>query len=361
MTRSQARRLNTGFRIEHDALPEGPPPVPDIALPPSDTCVSSTSTLPNPSAQPVAPAPSTATRPQTRLPFRTCPDVFGRYRVYHSQPVRIPDTDASMAHVLPISGAPLKNHIPRPISDVISPCPNISVFYVLRYHWLSGNSKSLKDREYLCNQVLLQPDFNPHDLIGVNLNNIDSKLAEAARSWDPNCPPAEGWRNIPIKLRVPPPRVTRSRSARSRANDTTPNAHICISGFRARSLVDTMKKTFSSNNISTFHYEPFEHRFKPPGTSGPAQTLSGEMYTSPAMLRAHREVQSLDIECDLPRCVAGFMFASDGMQYAMFSHVKGWPILASFGNESKYERCKPTSNTCHAVAHIPTVSFSLQL
>ncbi|KAG9086349.1 hypothetical protein FS749_003695 [Ceratobasidium sp. UAMH 11750] len=73
------------------------------------------------------------------------------------------------------------------------------------------------------------------------------------------------------------------------------------------------------------------------------------------MIKAHREVQSLNIDCNLPRCVAGFMFASDGMQFAQFSHVKGWPILCSFGNVSKYERCKPTSNTCYPVAHIPTL------
>ncbi|KAG9097673.1 hypothetical protein FRC06_007313 [Ceratobasidium sp. 370] len=116
-----------------------------------------------------------------------------------------------------------------------------------------------------------------------------------------------------------------------------------------------MKKTFSANDVDNFHYEPYQHKWKPPGSSGPTQTLSGEMYTSPAMIKAHREVQSLNIDCDLPRCVAAFMFASDGMQFAQFSHVKGWPILCSFGNVSKYERCKPTSNTCYPVAHIPTL------
>ncbi|KAG8729295.1 hypothetical protein FRC10_004102 [Ceratobasidium sp. 414] len=109
--------------------------------------------------------------------------------------------------------------------------------------------------------------------------------------------------------------------------------YIGVSGYRARSLTDLMKKTFSSNDLNEdFHYVPFEHCWKPPGTSGPAQKLMGEMYTSPVMIKAHREVQNLNIDCDLPRCVAGFMFASDGMQFAQFSHVKGWPILCSFGN-----------------------------
>ncbi|KAG9085486.1 hypothetical protein FS749_004383 [Ceratobasidium sp. UAMH 11750] len=117
--------------------------------------------------------------------------------------------------------------------------------------------------------------------------------------------------------------------------------------------MDLMKKTFSVNDVKNFHYEPHQLKWKPPGSLGPAQSLSGEMYTSPAMIKVHWEVQKLNIDCDLPRCVAAFMFASDGMQFAQFSHVKGWPILCSFGNVSKYERCKLTSNTCHPVAHIP--------
>ncbi|KAG8700007.1 hypothetical protein FRC08_004982 [Ceratobasidium sp. 394] len=264
----------------------------------------------------------------------------------------------SMAHALPATELPNPSRCLRPLSDIIAPCPNISVFYVLRYHWLSGNNKSLDDRDYLCNEVLLQPDFNPRDLIGVNLRDIDSKLAEAAKSWDPNCPPAEGWKNVPLRLQVPPPRITRAQAARSQHPPA--KNYITISGYRARSLVDMMTKAFATNNPTTFHYDPFEHRWNPPGSSGPAQTLSGEMYTSPVMRRAHHEVQDLDLDCTLPRCVAGFMFASDGMQFAQFSHVKGWPILCSFGNESKYERCKPTSNTCFQVAHIPTLPDEVQ-
>ncbi|KAG9087929.1 hypothetical protein FRC06_002302 [Ceratobasidium sp. 370] len=350
VTRAQRRRLDTEFQLERDALPESPAPLP----PPTTSNGSSTS-----AHQPANNA-QTAGQPHVRNPFRTDPDIFGRYRVYYSRPPTIPDADAPMAHMLPSSNTPHTMRSLRPISDIIAPCPNISVFYVLRYHWLSGNSKSLNDREYLCNEVLLQPDFNPRDLTGINLNKIDSELAAAAKTWDPACPPAEGWKNIPLRLRIPPPRPTQTRAATARPA-TQPGDPIwsddCIkiSGYRARGLTDLMKKTFAKNDTESFHYEPFEHRWNPPGSSGRAQTLSGEMYTSPAMIKAHREVQSLDIDCDLPRCVAGFMFASDGMQFASFSHVKGWPILCSFSNMSKYERCKPTSNAYHPVAHIPTL------
>ncbi|KAG9089394.1 hypothetical protein FRC06_001569 [Ceratobasidium sp. 370] len=355
LTRAQARRLNTGFRVENDALPEAPMPLDPLPPPPNATMTPTPQTKRHTQTNARA---QNRRHPQSRLPFRTEPDTFGRYRVYQSRPQTIPDAEMPMAHALPATELPNPSRCPRPLSDIIAPCPNISVFYVLRYHWLNGNNKSLDDRDYLCNEVLLQPDFNPRDLIGVNLREVDSQLAEAAKSWDPNCPPAQGWKNVPLRLRVPPPRITQAQSAHSR--NLPVETYVTISGYRARSLVDVMTKTFATNNPTTFHYEPFEHRWKPPGSSRPGQTLSGEMYTSPAMRRAHREVQDLDIECTLPRCVAGFMFASDGMQFAQFSHVKGWPILCSFGNESKYERCKPTSNTCFQVAHIPTLPDEVQ-
>ncbi|QRV91939.1 hypothetical protein RhiJN_19957 [Ceratobasidium sp. AG-Ba] len=334
VTRAQARRLNSGFRVDHDVLPQAP--VPLEALPsPLDP---STSLLIQPNAS-----------SRTRHPYRTEPDIFGRYRVYSTRPQTIPDADAPMAHAPPIASVPSRPKACRSIEDIIAPCPNISVFYVLRYHWLSGNTISDDTHEYLCNEVILQPDFNPRDLMGVDMKSIDNKLAEAEMIWDPNRPLATGWKNVPLRLKVPPPRVTRTTQRPVVDN------YIDISGYRARSLVDIMIKAFTRNNTSTFHYEPFEHRWKPTGSPGPAQTLFGEMYTSPAMLRAHREVQDLKIDCTLPRCVGAFMFASDGMQFAQFSHVKGWPILCWFGNESKYERCKPTSNTCFQAAHIPTL------
>ncbi|KAG8733627.1 hypothetical protein FRC10_012232 [Ceratobasidium sp. 414] len=179
VTRAQACRLDVAFRVEHDALPEAPPP-----LPPPPT--SNTST--RPTRQPATTAQAAG---RSRDPYHTTPDIFGCYQVYSSQPLAIPSGNAPMAHILPAPNSSHAPHSPWPISDIIAPCPNISVFYVLRYHWLSGNSKSIANCEYLCNEVLLQPNFNPRNLIGINLSNIDSQLAAAARNWDPACPPAE--------------------------------------------------------------------------------------------------------------------------------------------------------------------------
>lgn len=212
--------------------------------------------------------------------------------------------------------------------------------------------KSQNSRTLLCKDVLLQPDFNPRDLVGINFNALDKKLEDIAKTWDPVCPLSEGWRSVDIQLQIPPPHPTQLQSMI--------NHHVKIPGLRCQRLVDIMRRAFSINDVPTFHYEPFEAYWIPPGSpSGAAQRLSDEMYSAPTMIQAHQEVQKLkisDSECTLPRCVAAFMLSSDALQFGSFCNVKGWPIYAYFGNESKYERCKPSSNTCFVIAHVPVVS-----
>ncbi|KAG9091927.1 hypothetical protein FRC06_000322 [Ceratobasidium sp. 370] len=209
---------------------------------------------------------------------------------------------------------------------------------------------------FISNATIGWPDFNPDDIVGVNFRALDDQLAEAAKTWDPNYPASAGWKNTTLKVQIPPlPRT---------ASSSDPVFYE-VTGFRERGLIDQMKRHFSHNDPATFHYEPFESYWTPPNAP-PASTpieIRDEVYSSPVMMRYHREVQALKIDdpaCDLPRCVAAFMFASDGLQFGNFCHTKGWPIFASFGNVSKYERCKPLSNTVFEVAHIPTLPDAIE-
>jgi hypothetical protein len=77
------------------------------------------------------------------------------------------------------------------------------------------------------------------------------------------------------------------------------------------------------------------------------------------MLEAHKDVQRLKISdqnCTLPRVVAAIMFGSDALQLGAFSTKKAWMLYMWMGNQSKYERCKPSSGSCFDLAHIPSVS-----
>ncbi|KAG9082741.1 hypothetical protein FS749_006609 [Ceratobasidium sp. UAMH 11750] len=330
LTRSRVHHLNTAFREQHDAIPDGPPPLLPLPEPVQGTSRNVTHTR------------------RRRLPFATESDLFGRHRVYNTRPPSIPDASPSD------STSQIPNRVPTTstsVHDIIAPCPNLSAFYIQRHHWLGGQTKSLDDRDSLCNNVILQPDFNPDDIIGVNFRALDDQLAEAAKTWDPDYPPSAGWRNTTLKVQIPPPPST--------ASSSDPIFYE-VTGFRERGLIDQMRRHFSHNEPTTFHYEPFEAYWTPPDAP-PGTTpieIRDEIYSSPAMMRYHREVQALKIDdsaCELPRCVAAFMFSSDGLQFGNFCHAKGWPIFGSFGNVSKYERCKPLSNTVFEVAHIPTL------
>ncbi|QRW12580.1 colossin-A [Ceratobasidium sp. AG-Ba] len=139
---------------------------------------------------------------------------------------------------------------------------------------------------------------------------------------------------------------------------------LSVSGLHSRTILDGIRRGFTRNKKQYFHYEPFESRWIPPGSAGSsAQTISDEMYTSPAMLDAHKEVQRLEIadsSCRLPRVVAAVMLGSDGLQLGAFSTKKAWVLYMWLGNLSKYERCKPNSGSCFELAHIPSLPDAIK-
>lgn len=86
----------------------------------------------------------------------------------------------------------------------------------------------------------------------------------------------------------------------------------------------------------------------------------GEMYTSEAMLEADAEIQSLvlDEHAELPHVVVPVMLYTDSTYVAQFGDASLWPGYVSIGNQSKYDRVKPSIFSSHHVAYFPLVSFS---
>ncbi|KAJ1299373.1 hypothetical protein OPQ81_011048 [Rhizoctonia solani] len=312
---------------------------------------------PLPTFHPPPPAPAAA----TRKTFCTQNDTFGRYRVYSGQPTTIPDVEAPMSVILPKHPSDCTALLVRSVKEIIYPCPNISTFYVQAHHWLRGNTKSLNDRERLCDEVLARPDFNPRDVVGYSFKTLDKQLCESAKTRNTFCPPSEGWSSVSLSLEIPP--IHQTAAMLKRRTTPLPKQYLAVPGLRSRKLTDIVYQAFSKNNPKTFHYEPYTEYYEPPGRPGARIRIFGEIYSSPSMLKAHQEVQRLkiaDTECQYPHCVAYMMCGSDGLQFGAFCHVTGHPIYVFFGNESKYERCKPTSNTCYHVAHIPPLPDSVQ-
>lgn len=157
-------------------------------------------------------ARSVARRNIRFVPFKTSVDSFGRYRVYSSKPLTIPDINCKFSDFSDYSLSPeTADDIPTNISlrNAIAPRPNISVFYFLYWFWKRSN-KSIANCEELRSNVILHPDINPHELAGINLKAIDKKLVLAARSTQVGgiggpqvFATLDGWTKRSVSVQVP--------------------------------------------------------------------------------------------------------------------------------------------------------------
>ncbi|KAG9080230.1 hypothetical protein FRC06_006914, partial [Ceratobasidium sp. 370] len=314
-TRSHTRHLLKTYRDLYDALPEAPPP------------------LPTPSTVPTVSLPTARARFHFSN-FEMLVDSFGRFHTYLSKPLTIPDSNATLEDFTDLDlalDAATDTPPSTSIQNAIAPCPNLSTYYLLRWFW--KRSKNLiTSREELVNEVLLQQQLNPSDLAGVDLRAIDKSLASAAShalQGAEQFSTADGWRARSVPVQVPV-----SQKASSQHSGTS--HRVMVSGLHSRAILQGIRKGFSQNNRTQFHYEPFHLSWIPPGEpKSKAQMPMGEIYNSLAMLDAHKEIQKLKIsdeKCTLPRVVAAIMFGSDATQLGAFSTKKAWMMYMWLGN-----------------------------
>ncbi|RDB16269.1 hypothetical protein Hypma_003008 [Hypsizygus marmoreus] len=128
-----------------------------------------------------------------------------------------------------------------------------------------------------------------------------------------------------------------------------------LSDFYHRSLVSIIEDKLRRSH-NNFHYEPFDLLWHSPSAAEPIQ-LYGECYTSSSFKDAHQELQRSPREpgCNLPRVVVALMFWSDATLLTNFGNAKLWPLYMCFGNESKYQRCKPSCNLFEHVAYFECI------
>ncbi|KAG8731010.1 hypothetical protein FRC10_002121, partial [Ceratobasidium sp. 414] len=267
-THSRTRHILENYHDVCDALPEVPP-------------------LPAPPTVPTASLPTTRTQFHFSN-FETPVDSFGRFRTYVSKPLTITDGSATLEDFTDFElafDAATNTPPSTSIHDAITPCPNLSTYYLLRWFW-KRSKNSVASREELVNDVLLQRQFNPSDLAGVDLRAINKALAATeshAPQGDDMFPKATGWRVKSVPVEVPVSQKTSSQHSGTSHRVTVPGLH-------SRTILQGICKGFTQNNPTQFHYEPFHLSWIPPGSpKSNAQTLMGEIYNSPAMIDAHKE------------------------------------------------------------------------
>lgn len=307
--------------------------------------------------------------PPPHQPLRSAVDRFGLSRLYPIPPSSIPDSTHlrfEEGTLLAIAPTPPKR---RRLWDILKPYPNLTSFLFDHQFWTSSGSKSRNDRNTL-RDVIVREDFHTSDLKGVNFESIEKNLRQAGGS---------GWRETPLTIHVPKgvkltkaakraatteqSRLKRGEPSTATLKRPVPGAPITIHDFQHRRICDIIRETFASDpGAGSFHYHPYELKWRPPGSDS-EERVYGELYTSQAWLEEDKKVQSLTLDPavtdqEIPRAIAAIMLASDATGLGQFALSRAWPIYIYFGNQSKYDRVKPTQHATHHLAYLPSVSHS---
>ncbi|KAG2742745.1 hypothetical protein P692DRAFT_20879278 [Suillus brevipes Sb2] len=234
------------------------------------------------------------------------------------------------------------------------PYPNRSSFQLGDWYWNQGVQKSQGDFTTLLD-ILSDETFKTADVTSTQWKKINCQLGaneyddKDVDEWEDE---DAGWKKSSISIDVP----------FSRTSDTPGPQSYQAANLYHRSLVPVIReKLTNARDNKLFHYEPYQLCWNPPHLDGEVP-IYGDMYTSPAFLEAHTQLQDLPGEpgCDLPRVVVGLMFWSDATQLTTFGNAKLWPTYMYFANESKYRRCKPSCNLSNHVAYFETLPESFK-
>lgn len=344
----RSRVLPTRFR---DVLPE-----PSPALPPTlvDHFVNADSR--NSTSSSSLPAEK-STRPlvqrigsRLRRVFRSPRNVFGLSRQYcgHEPPSHDPEESISLSDLCSSShSVPAKlTTTSLPTSQSFDPYPNKNSSLLGNWYWNGGAQKSQESFKELL-KIVGDPDFRPADVRDTKWASINTTLGQNKfddEEWEDE---DAGWNRTSVNISAP---------FHQKAVNPGPKNYV-VADFYHRSLVEVIREKLANPaDHRQFHYEPYELHWEPSEAHEKVR-VQGELYTSPAFVNAHRELQEAPGEpgCDLPRVVAALMFWSDSTHLTSFGNSNLWPLYMYFGNESKYRRCKPSCHLCCHVAYFQKV------
>jgi hypothetical protein len=231
------------------------------------------------------------------------------------------------------------------------PYPNHSSFALGEWYWGGGAQKSKQSFKNLIN-IITGPGFKPKDVGDTKWDSINYELGgDEGAVWEDE--DLGGWKRTAVTIQVPFHRFTALPGVQE----------YTVHDFHHHSIVSILKEKLSDGHeFWHFHIEPYKLRWQPghvapPDSEGSSIRVHGELYTSLAFLKAHKEIQELQGEpgCNLPRVVVGLMFASDQTHLTSFGETKLWPLYLFFGNDSKYRRGKPSLHLCNHVAYFHKV------
>lgn len=352
--RRENRQLPKRFR---DMIPQQLPALfpPGIAVPASSSRLTEASSHTQGSTSSDTPSRSLAdmgapVTPRLRRILETGRNAFGLFRRFEGDkaPSHDPEEHVTMTE---LSNMPTALPDPPTMNSSYYPYPNRSSFKLGEWYWNGGTQKSQASfRELL--DIVKDPEFHSEDIENTNWRKVDQDLADGDSDGEEMGLNNGSWKKSNIMISVPFPKKS-----------ATPGPKDFVSGdFYHRSIVSIIsEKVANHHDCRQFHFEPYGLYWQPrrSGANQDAVRVHGELYTSPAFMDAHNEVQNLRNEpgCDRPKVVVALQFWSDSTHLTSFGNAKLWPLYLWFGNESKYRRCKPSCHLCNHVAYFQPVSL----
>ena len=292
--------------------------------------------------------------------FKTEEDEFGRYRLYHRQPiselsntpppdhndfVELEETHQSRSGYL-ASGLKMPTAFIAGLTSLVGLFMNASITLLVQWFCSGTGRKSIADVQCLIDEVILHEDFKAEDLQGVNLSRELKRLDAFESSLE-----GQGWKKGTVKIAVPCPK---EKVAESNAVEFE------VEGLLYRDLTAVIRDACQDEGtMDSFHATPFKEMWRPSNDS-PAIRLYGEAYTSDVMINAYEDVQKIPPHPDHPNIktvVVELAPYSDATMLGQFGTVFLWPVYMFFGNLSKYIRCQPSSHAAYHTAYFPSVFF----
>ncbi|KAJ7023895.1 hypothetical protein C8F04DRAFT_969620 [Mycena alexandri] len=300
---------------------------------------------------------------------KTEPNDHGLYKVFPNRPTHDPEESITLANLCRSPDLLVPEKENPPDSTPWFPFLNPTVARLMAWFHLGSLQKSIAELDALVEDVLLQEDFDPAHLADFSAARENKRLDDAAFA-SAAADTAGRWLRASVKIKLPAPKVRVPE-------EDAPEFE--VEGLVYRPLLDVMVEAFQSSHFEQYHITPFEYRWDPkhnpddpdielgardvplnedglPVLPDGHQVMCGEIYTSPKMLRAHNELPQPPTP-NLETIIAAYMFYSDSTHLANFGTASLWPLYTFFGNQSKYQRAKPTMNADHHQAYFPSVNF----
>lgn len=272
---------------------------------------------------------------------------FGVLKRYSLPPGVLPIHDPDQLAALHGS-----NGSPKGIKSY-GPFASRTAFLLAEWYWTS-TKKSFGEFQKLI-AILKGSDFALSDAVNVNwqttfkaLGANKGDLNESDGLWISD----DGWLTTTVTIDIPFHKQMKQPGIQSFA----------VGEFRHRSIVSVIKEKLANHaDTRQFHYYPYQATWKRTPDS-PEVELYGEVYNSRAFRDEHERVQRLPPTFhnqNLERVVVALMFWSDSTQLTSFGGASLWPCYMFFGNESKYQRGKPSEKLGHQIAYFMKVGNTL--